>query len=191
MAARRVCRRLRAAQLKLKVAVVEETHSAASASIGAASPRKLCFALRDPSFNFINLAGFGFSADNIQFDIKKIVERSRSVSRQLSKGVAHLLKKAKVTVYEGRGALDGQKGSDHIVAVTHQGKVACQIAARHVILATGARARQLPGLETGSKTIWSYREALVPDAVPKRLLVIGTGAIGVEFASFYRQMGAE
>lgn len=182
---------LRAAQLKLKVAVVEERHLGGICLNWGCIPTKALLRASEIHHQLHNLAGFGFSADNIQFNIRKIVERSRSVSRQLSKGVAHLLKKAKVTVYEGRGALDGQKGGDHIVAVSQQGNVSVTLAARHVIIATGARARQLPGLETGSKTVWSYREALVPDSVPKRLLVIGTGAIGVEFASFYRQMGAE
>ena len=129
-----------------------------------------------------NLDEFGFSADNIKFDLPKIVKRSRAVSKQLASGVEFLLKKNKVTVYKGSGKLAGK------------GKVAVgdkTLTAPHIILATGARARQLPGIESDGKLIWSYREAMVPDMMPKKLLVIGSGAIGIEFASFYRNMGAE
>lgn len=182
---------LRAAQLNMKVALIEDTHLGGICLNWGCIPTKALLRASEIHHQLHNLSEFGFSANNIQFDLKKIVERSRSVSKQLSKGVAHLLKKAKVTVYGGRGVLDGKSGSEHIISVTSKGKISAKVTARNVIIATGARARQLPGLETGSKTIWSYREALVPETLPKRLLIIGTGAIGVEFASFYRNMGAD
>ncbi len=145
--------------------------------------------LRSSEINHLlhHMDEFGFSADNIRFDLDKIVKRSRGVAKQLSGGVAHLLKKNKVTVFDGHGALAG-KGR---VAVTKDGKPVATLAAPHIILATGARARQLPGLEADGKLIWSYKEAMVPTAMPKSLLVLGSGAIGIEFASFYRNMGAE
>jgi dihydrolipoamide dehydrogenase len=121
------------------------------------------------------------------FDIEKVVKRSRAVAKQLSSGVAHLLRKNKVTVFDGAGKLAGKQ----TVAVEKDGKPVATLKAPHIILATGARARQLPGIETDGKLIWTYKEAMVPPAFPKSLLVIGSGAIGIEFASFYRNMGAE
>jgi dihydrolipoamide dehydrogenase len=115
------------------------------------------------------------------------VERSRKVAAQLSNGVKFLMKKHKITVYDGVAKLAG-KGK---VAVTKDGKPVAELAAPAIILATGARARALPGLEPDGKLVWTYREAMVPPALPKSLLVIGSGAIGIEFASFYRQFGAE
>ena len=111
-----------------------------------------------------------------------MVKRSRGVAKQLASGVGHLLKKNKVAVFMGDGKLAGK----NTVAVGDT-----TLTAPHIILATGARARQLPGLESDGKLIWSYKEAMVPTAMPKSLLVIGSGAIGIEFASFYRNMGAE
>ena len=116
-----------------------------------------------------------------------MVKRSRAVAKQLASGVGHLLKKNKVKVFDGSGKLAG-KGA---VSVEKDGKPVATLSAKHIILATGARARQLPGMESDGKLIWSYREAMVPPAMPKSLLVIGSGAIGIEFASFYRNMGAE
>ena len=129
---------------------------------------------------------FGFSADNFKFDIGKIVARSRAVSQQLSNGVGFLMKKHKITVIAGEAKLAG-KGK---LSITKDGK-ASEYAAKNIILATGARARTLPGLEPDGKLIWTYREAMVPPAFPKSLLVVGSGAIGIEFASFYRTLGAE
>ncbi len=122
-----------------------------------------------------------------KFDLDKVVKRSRAVAKQLSSGVAHLLRKNKITVFDGAGKLAGKQ----TVAVTKDGKDVATLKAPHIILATGARARQLPGIETDGKLIWSYREAMVPPMFPKSLLVIGSGAIGIEFASFYLNMGAK
>ena len=130
---------------------------------------------------------FGFSASDISYDPKKVVARSRAVAKQLSNGVAHLLRKNKVTVFDGEARLAG-KGK---LAVAKDGNAVAELAAPHIVLATGARARSLPGLEPDGKLVWTYKEAMVPEAIPKSLLVVGSGAIGIEFASFYRDMGAE
>jgi len=134
-----------------------------------------------------HLPEFGFAPVEARFEMDKVVKRSRGVAKQLSSGVAHLLRKNKVTVIDGQGALAGKNS----LAVTKDGKPVGTLTAPHIILATGARARQLPGLETDGKLIWTYKEAMIPPAMPKSLLVVGSGAIGIEFASFYLNMGAE
>ena len=178
---------IRAAQLGMKAAVVEREHLGGICLNWGCIPTKAL--LRSSEINHLlrHLDEFGFAADNIRFDLGKVVKRSRAVSRQLASGVGHLLKKNKVAVFDGQGRLDGP----HRIAVTKDGKPAATLGAPHIILATGARARQLPGLESDGKLIWSYKEAMVPAAMPKRLLVVGSGAIGIEFASFFRNMGAE
>ena len=179
---------IRAAQLKLKVAVVEAKYLGGICLNWGCIPTKAL--LRSSEINHLlhNLGEFGFSADNIQFDLDKIVKRSRGVSKQLSSGIAHLLKKNKVTVVDGFGKLTG---GGHLAVSGPDGKPKALLHAPHIILATGARPRQIPGIEVDGKLIWSYFEAMVPTAMPKSLLVIGSGAIGIEFASFYRNMGAE
>jgi dihydrolipoamide dehydrogenase len=178
---------IRAAQLKMKVAVVEGKHLGGICLNWGCIPTKAL--LRSSEINHLlhNLGEFGFSADNIKFDIEKIVKRSRAVSKQLTAGVTHLMKKNKITVFDGYGKLAG-KGK---LTVTKHEKPIANLTAKNIILATGARPRQLPGIEIDGKLIWSYFEAMVPPAMPKSLLVIGSGAIGIEFASFYRNMGAE
>ena len=178
---------IRAAQLGMKAAVVERENLGGICLNWGCIPTKTL--LRSSEINHLlhNMGEFGFSADNIQFDLPKIVTRSRKVAKQLAGGVGHLLKKNKVTVFDGVAKLAGK----HTLAVTKDGKDVATLTAPHIILATGARARQLPGLEGDGKLIWTYREAMVPSAMPKSLLVIGSGAIGIEFASFYRNMGAE
>lgn len=178
---------IRAAQLGLKAALVEREHLGGICLNWGCIPTKALLRSSEINHLLLHMDEFGFSADNIRFDLDKIVKRSRGVAKQLSGGVGHLLKKNKVTVFDGHGALAG-KGR---VAVTKDGKPVATLAAPHIILATGARARQLPGLEADGKLIWSYKEAMVPTAMPKSLLVLGSGAIGIEFASFYRNMGAE
>src|SRR6202035_703553 len=120
-------------------------------------------------------------------DAGKVVARSRAVAKQLSNGVAHLLRKNQVTVFDGHGRLAG-KGR---LTVEKDREPVAELAAEHIVLATGARARSLPGLEPDGKLVWTYKEAMVPKAIPKSLLVVGSGAIGIEFASFYHDMGAE
>ncbi len=177
---------IRAAQLGLKTAVVEREHLGGICLNWGCIPTKAL--LRSSEINHLlhHLGDYGFAADNIRFDLAAIVKRSRGVAKQLSSGVAHLLKKNKVTVIEGAGKLAGKQ----TVAVEKDGKPVATLKAPHIILATGARARQLPGLEADEKLIWSYKGAMVPAAMPKSLLVIGSGAIGIEFASFYLNLGA-
>jgi len=177
---------IRAAQLKMKVAVVEGKHLGGICLNWGCIPTKAL--LRSSEINHLlhNMGEFGFSADNIKFDLEKIVKRSRGVANQLSSGISHLMKKNKITVYNGYGKLMG--GGQ--VSVNREKPVAA-LHAKHIILATGARPRQIPGIEVDGKLIWSYFEAMVPTAMPKTLLVIGSGAIGIEFASFYQNMGAE
>ncbi len=182
---------IRAAQLGMKTAIVEREALGGICLNWGCIPTKAL--LRSSEINHLlhNLKAYGFAADNIRFDLSAVVKRSRDVARQLSGGVAHLMRKNKVTVVMGSGRLAGK----HAIAVEApadaNAKPVVTLKAPHIILATGARARQLPGLEADGKLIWSYREAMVPPAMPKSLLVIGSGAIGIEFASFYRSMGAE
>jgi dihydrolipoamide dehydrogenase len=178
---------IRAAQLGMKAAVVEREHLGGICLNWGCIPTKAL--LRSSEINHLlhTLGDYGFAAKEISFDFKKIVARSRAVSAQLTGGIKHLMKKNKITVFEGHGKLAG-KGK---LTVEKDGKVIETLTARHIIIATGARARVLPGLEPDGKIVWTYREAMVPDAMPKSLVVVGSGAIGTEFASFYRNMGAE
>jgi dihydrolipoamide dehydrogenase len=178
---------IRAAQLKLKVALVEAKHLGGICLNWGCIPTKAL--LRSSEINHLlhNMGEFGFSADNIKFDLEKIVKRSRAVSKQLTSGIGHLMKKNKITVFDGFGKLAGSGK----VAVTKDEKLVATLTAKNIILATGARPRQIPGIEIDGKQIWSYFEAMVPEKMPKSLLVIGSGAIGIEFASFYQNMGAK
>ncbi len=177
---------IRAAQLKLKVAVVEGKHLGGICLNWGCIPTKAL--LRSSEINHLlhHLDEFGFKADNITFDLEKIVKRSRAVAKQLTSGVTHLLKKNKVTVFDGFGKLAGAGKLD----VAKDGKKIATLTAKNIILATGARPRQIPGIEVDGKLIWSYFEAMVPTELPKSLLIIGSGAIGIEFASFYQNLGA-
>jgi dihydrolipoyl dehydrogenase len=178
---------IRAAQLGMSTAVVEREHLGGICLNWGCIPTKAL--LRSAEINHLlhHLDEFGFTAKDVSFDLGKIVKRSRRVARRLSGGIKHLLGKNKVTVFDGQGALAGPGR----VAVTKDGAAVAELSAKHIILATGARARALPGLEPDGKLIWTYREAMVPDTMPKSLLVVGSGAIGIEFASFYRDLGAE
>ena len=131
---------------------------------------------------------FGLACDNVRFDLPRVVERSRKVAERLSNGVAYLMRKNKIEVIKGTARLRGQ---GRIAVIGAGGEVLPDIEAKHIILATGARARTLPGLEPDGKLIWTYKEAMVPQSFPKSLLIVGSGAIGIEFASFYRSLGAE
>jgi dihydrolipoamide dehydrogenase len=178
---------IRAAQLGMKTACVEREHLGGICLNWGCIPTKAL--LRSSEINHLlhHLDAYGFSAKDVAYDAKKVVERSRKVAKQLSNGVGFLLKKHKVTVIDGEGKLAG-KGR---LAVSKGGKPVGEFTAKHIVIATGARARSLPGLEPDGKLVWTYKEAMIPEAMPKSLLVVGSGAIGIEFASFYRDMGAE
>ncbi len=178
---------IRAAQLGLKTAVVEREHLGGICLNWGCIPTKALLRSSDIYHSMQHAADFGLSAEKIGFDLPAVVKRSRGVAKQLASGVGHLLKKNKVTVVDGTGKLAGSGK----VAVTKDGKAVATLTGKHIILATGARARSLPGLEPDGKLVWTYKEALVPNVMPKSLLVIGSGAIGIEFASFFNTLGAD
>ena len=178
---------IRAAQLKMKVALVEREHLGGICLNWGCIPTKALLRASEINHLLHSLDQYGFAADNIRYDFAKVVKRSRQVAGQLSAGVKGLLKKNKVTVFDGHGKLAG-KGK---LSVAKDGKPVAEIEAKHIILATGARARVIPGIEPDGKLIWTYFEAMIPKEMPKSLIVMGSGAIGIEFASFYRTLGAE
>src|SRR5438045_449307 len=178
---------IRAAQLGMKTAVVEREHLGGICLNWGCIPTKALLRSAEIYHLLHRLDDFGLSAKDISFDAGKVVARSRAVAKQLSNGVAYLLRKNKVAVFDGQGRLAG-KGR---LAVSKNGNPVIELAAEHIVLATGARARSLPGLEPDGELIWTYKEAMVPPAIPKSLLVVGSGAIGIEFTSFYHDMGAE
>ena len=178
---------IRAAQLGFNTAIVEEKHLGGICLNWGCIPTKALLRTSEIYHYMHNAKDYGLSVENPGFDLAAVVKRSRTVSRRLNQGVGHLLKKNKVTVIDGRGKLNGPGKVD----VTKDGKAVGSFAAKHVILATGARPRALPGIEPDGKLIWTYFEALVPETMPKSLLVIGSGAIGIEFASFFLTMGAD
>jgi len=136
--------------------------------------------------NIQHATSYGIKVEKASVDLEATVKRSRQVAAQLSGGISGLLKKNKIAVFEGQGKLAGTGK----VSVEKDGKTT-MLSAKHTILATGARARTLPGLEPDGKFVWSYKEALVPDTTPKKLLVVGSGAIGIEFASFFNELGSD
>ena len=178
---------IRAAQLGMKTALVEREHMGGICLNWGCIPTKALLRTSEINHLLHHLPEFGFAPVTPSFDIGSIVKRSRSVAKQLSAGVTHLMRKNKIAVFDGSGALAGKQ----TLAVTKDGKSVATLKAPHIILATGARARQLPGIEADGKLIWTYKEAMVPTAMPKSLLVIGSGAIGIEFASFYLNLGAK
>ncbi|MDE1903317.1 MAG: dihydrolipoyl dehydrogenase [Alphaproteobacteria bacterium] len=176
---------IRAAQLGMKTAVVEREHLGGICLNWGCIPTKALLRTSEINHLLHQLGDYGFSAKDVSFDLKKIVERSRKVANQLSSGVGFLMKKNKITVFDGSAVLAG-KGK-----VKVSGKTSADLTAKHIIVATGARARSLPGLEPDGKLIWTYKEAMIPSTMPKSILVVGSGAIGIEFASFYRNLGCE
>jgi dihydrolipoamide dehydrogenase len=177
---------IRAAQLGLKTAIVERENLGGICLNWGCIPTKAL--LRSAEiFHYMKHAGeYGLKAEAISADIEAVVKRSRRVAKQLNQGIGHLMKKNKITVYMGDGKLTG--GGK--LTVTKDGK-AEELSAKNIIIATGARARDLPFAKADGKRIWTYRHAMVPPEMPSKLLVIGSGAIGIEFASFYNDMGAK
>jgi len=173
---------IRAAQLGMKVAIVEREKLGGICLNWGCIPTKALLRTSEIYHYMTHASAYGLSAEKPGFDLAKIVDRSRKVAGQLNAGVKGLMKKNKVTVVEGEGKLAG-KG---ILSVGDK-----QLQAQHIIVATGARARDLPFAKADGDKIWTYRHAMVPKEMPTKLLVIGSGAIGVEFASFYSDMGAE
>ena len=176
---------IRASQLGLNVAVVEREHLGGICLNWGCIPTKAMLRSAEVYHLAERAKEFGLSAEKISFDLNKIVERSRKISGQLNQGVGHLLKKNKVTVFSGEAKLLDRSN----VSINNGGKYE-KITGKYIVLATGARARELPGMEADGDLVWTYKHALTPSRMPKKLLVIGSGAIGVEFASFYNTFGA-
>lgn len=178
---------IRAAQLKMKVALVEAKHLGGICLNWGCIPTKALLRSAEVKHLIDHAAEFGITVGEAKVDLPKVVARSRAVSKQLSSGIAHLMKKNKVTVYDGFGKLMGNGK----LSVSRDNKTVAELTAPHIILATGARPRQIPGLEVDGKRIISYFEAMVPQTLPKSLLIMGSGAIGIEFASFYHTLGVD
>ena len=177
---------IRASQLGLKVAIVEREHLGGICLNWGCIPTKAMLRSAEVFHLMHRAKEFGLSAQGIGFDLSAVVARSRAVAKQLSGGIGHLMKKNKVTVYMGTATL---AGSGRVSVKTDKG--AEDLEAANIIVATGARARELPGLEADGDLVWSYKHALVAKRMPKKLLVIGSGAIGIEFASFFNTLGAD
>ncbi|MDI9348847.1 MAG: dihydrolipoyl dehydrogenase [Candidatus Symbiobacter sp.] len=182
---------IRAAQLKMKTAVIERENLGGICLNWGCIPTKALLRSAEINTMLHHMGDFGFSAKETSFDFGKIIDRSRKVAGRLSGGVKFLLKKHNVTVFDGEAKLAARAAGKPTLNVSKNGAVTDTITAKKIIIATGARARSLPGLAPDGDRIWSYREAMVPKSMPKSLLVVGSGAIGIEFASFYRQLGAD
>ena len=185
---------IRAAQLGFKTAMVERDYLGGICLNWGCIPTKALLRSADVFHLMTHAKDYGLSAKDVAYDAAAVVKRSRGVSKRLSDGVAFLMKKNKVQVIWGEAAIDAP-GKITVKASKSEGPKgalgAGSYQAKHIIIATGARPRVLPGIEPDKKLVWTYFEAMVPDRMPKSLLVIGSGAIGVEFASFFRTLGAE
>lgn len=178
---------IRASQLGLRVVIIEAEHLGGICLNWGCIPTKALLRAAEVYNLAKRLGEFGVSASDLCIDLPKIIDRSRKVAAQLTEGVAHLLKKNKIEVIQGRGrileigkvAVELRDGGDH------------QVVASNILIATGARAREIPGFEVDKSLIWSYREAMMPKELPNSLLVVGSGAIGIEFASFFNDLGVE
>ena len=177
---------IRAAQLGLKVAIVEREHMGGICLNWGCIPTKAMLRTAEVYHLMHRAKDFGLKAEGVSFDLDAVVRRSRGIAKQLNSGVGHLMKKNGVSVFMGEASVPA---TGRVTVKTDAGTE--DLSAPSVVLATGARARELPGLEADGDRVWTYRHALVPDRMPRKLLVIGSGAIGIEFASFYNAMGAE
>ena len=177
---------IRAAQLGLKAIVVEREHMGGICLNWGCIPTKAMLRSSEVYHLMHRAKEFGLSVENIGYDLDAVVDRSRGIAKQLNSGVTHLLKKNKVATIMGDATITGP---GKVVVKTAKGGE--PLTAKHIIIATGARARELPGLEGDGDLVWTYKTALTPPRMPKKLLVIGSGAIGIEFASFYNTLGAD
>lgn len=177
---------IRGAQLGLKVAIVEREHMGGICLNWGCIPTKALLRSSEIFHQMHRAKEFGLSVENIGFDLKAIIDRSRGVAKQMAGGISHLMKKNKIDVVMGAATLPA-KGKVSVKTA----KGVEELTSKNIILATGARARELPGLEADGDLVWTYKHALNPVRMPKKLLVIGSGAIGIEFASFYNTMGAD
>jgi dihydrolipoamide dehydrogenase len=183
---------IRASQLGFKTAIVEREALGGVCLNWGCIPTKALLKSGEAYENLSHLADYGLKIEKASFDFSKVIDRSRKVASQLNSGVGFLMKKHKIEVIEGVAKLEKGQGAPKVVVALKAGG-SRTVQAKHVILATGARARTIPavGLEPDGERVWTYREAMVPKAAPKSLVVIGSGAIGIEFASFYRALGSD
>lgn len=177
---------IRAAQLGYKTAVIERAELGGICLNWGCIPTKALLRSAEVFHNMKHAADYGLVAGQLGFDIDKVVSRSRGIAGQLSAGIKHLMKKNKITVIEGNGKLV----KPGVLSVEKDGKKT-EVHGTDIILATGARAKELPHLKADGERVWTYRHALTPKEVPGKLLVIGSGAIGIEFASFYNELGSD
>ncbi|MEC8017219.1 MAG: dihydrolipoyl dehydrogenase [Pseudomonadota bacterium] len=177
---------IRAAQLGLKTCVVEREHMGGICLNWGCIPTKALLRSSEVFHLMERAKDFGLKAENIGYDLDAVVKRSRGVAKQLSSGIGHLMKKNKIDVVMGEATIPA-KGK--VSVKTDKGTQ--ELSGKNIVLATGARARELPGLEADGDLVWTYKHALQPVRMPKKLLVIGSGAIGIEFASFYNTLGAD
>ncbi|HXF88372.1 MAG TPA: dihydrolipoyl dehydrogenase [Xanthobacteraceae bacterium] len=185
---------IRAAQLGFKTAVVERDYLGGICTNWGCIPTKALLRSADVYHLLQHAKDFGLAAEKVSFDAGAVVQRSRGVAKRLSDGIAFLFRKNKVSLIWGEAMIEAPGKVTVKPSKSQAAKDALgpgSYAAKHIILATGARPRVLPGLEPDKKLVWTYFEAMAPDRMPKSLLVIGSGAIGIEFASFYRTLGAE
>jgi dihydrolipoamide dehydrogenase len=178
---------IRASQLGLKVAIVERELLGGICLNWGCIPTKALLRSAEIYHYMQHAKDYGLAAEGISADIAAVVKRSRGVAKQLNQGVTHLMKKNKIAVHMGTGVLTGKS----TISVTGEDGKTTELAAKNIIVATGARARELPFAKADGKRVWTYRHAMTPPEMPTKLLVIGSGAIGIEFASFYNDMGAE
>ena len=177
---------IRGAQLGLNVAIIEREHMGGICLNWGCIPTKALLRSSEVFHLMERAKDFGLKAENIGYDLDAVVARSRGVSKQLNQGIGHLMKKNKITTFMGEATIPA-KGK--VSVKTDKGIE--ELTAKNIVLATGARARELPGLEADGDLVWTYKHALTPKRMPKKLLVIGSGAIGIEFASFYNTLGAD
>ncbi len=178
---------IRASQLGFKTTVIEREHLGGICLNWGCIPTKALLRTSELYHTLSNAAEFGLYVDGLQFDLGRIVDRSRKVARRLSGGIGYLMKKNKIDVFEGTGRLRGEG----TIEITKQDGTVESVTADHIVVATGARARSLPRLIPDGELIWTYKEAMVPDVMPDSILVVGSGAIGIEFASFFGSLGCD
>ncbi|MBW8308939.1 MAG: FAD-dependent oxidoreductase [Candidatus Paracaedibacteraceae bacterium] len=178
---------IRATQLGMKTAIIEKEHMGGVCLNWGCIPTKALLRTAEVKHLIDHAEEFGLKVAKPDIMLDKVVERSRKIAGQLASGIKHLMKKNKITVLEGHGSL---KGTGILSVKDNSGKIE-DIKAKHIILATGARARTLPHLEADGEIVWTARHAMTPKTMPKSLVIVGSGAIGIEFASFYRTLGVD
>lgn len=179
---------IRATQLGMKTAVIERDRLGGICLNWGCIPTKALLRTSEVYRLMQEADAFGLGADNVGFDLAKVITRSRQVAERLSNGVAYLMKKNNIAVIEGTAKLEG---AGRIALTGKSGEALPSLSAKSIVIATGARAKTFPGLEPDGKSVWTYKEAMIPENFPQSLLIVGSGAIGIEFASFYRTLGAE